>query len=618
MWQSLRAQLGLIFLSFFILVGCSVAATFWLEMSQHDDATIINLAGRQRMLAQRMTQLALTQPDSLELTEAIQQFDQTLNALRDGRVLLDANGRFVTLPPTTSPVIQSQLDEAAQTWNAFRQYLQPPGDDSLLLIESNRLLNQLDQVVSSFEAQAQAKTIRLRQMQLAFLVTAFLLFGWGYLFTRRRILQPLATLSKAARRIGAGYLAQPVPVMRDDELGQLAQTLEAMRAEIAAAQELLEQRVAQRTHELSAAFEFSQEIVHQLDLAPLLQSVARRARDLMQGQAASVCILDGDGRILELVASSGAADSHVGLRQSAERGIALPVVQQGKTVITEGGCANCGFLHQFPGSPCITAPIRIGKQTLGALCVARPQPPFGGDESRALTLLANAAAIAIENARLVESSQQQANENAALAERERLAAELHDNLAQTLGAVNLKADHIQMLLQQKQDQAALTRLQELQMAVSTAYSQVRMVLTGLREPLLKGGGLAQRLQDCVAEFQEQSAITATFSIADPTVLNLPPIIQKQVIYIVREALINIRRHAQADYVQVLATRANGSAQFTIMDNGQGFDPAQVNSQNHLGLTIMQTRARRSGGQLAIHTTPNEGTQIIATFPLHHS
>lgn len=616
MWRSLRTQLGLIFLAFFILVAGSVAATFWLVKTQHDDATVINLAGRQRMLTQQMTRLALTQPDSPELPQVSQQFEQTLHALRDGGSVTDANGRSIILLPTTDPAIHPQLDQAASQWETVRALLAAPGDENQLLTESDRLLRQLDQIVSGYEAAAQVKTVRLRQIQIAFLVSAFLLLGWGYFIIRRRLLQPLAVLGNTAQRIGAGNLSHPVPEVTGAELGQLGQTMEGMRVEVAAAQELLEQRVAQRTHELTAAFEFSQEIVHQLDLTPLLQSVARRARDLLGGQAASVCVLNEDGRYLELVASSGTAETKIGLRQTSEQGLALPVIQQGQTVAVEEGCANCGFLHQFPGQPCIAAPLQAGGQTLGALCVVRPHATYDPEESRALTLLANAAAIAIDNARLVDASKKQAEITASLAERERLAAELHDNLAQTLSFLSLKVERMAELFAAHEQDEAEAELTRMETAVKSAFTQVRAALTGLQQPLPDRDNFAQRLSACVSEFQQNGGPAVELTIQDSSALALPRLTQDQSLHILREALINARRHARAQHIHVTIRRQNGAAQFIVADDGRGFDPAQVENHNHLGLKIMHGRAQRSGGQLTIQAAPGAGTQIIATFPLN--
>jgi two-component system, NarL family, nitrate/nitrite sensor histidine kinase NarX len=612
---SLRTQLGAIFLGFLLLVAASVAVTFWLVASQQHDAAILNLAGRQRMLTQQMTRLALTQPDSPDLTQTMARFEQTLIALQDGGTTTDAHGRFVTLPPITDTTSRTQLAQINQTWQTVRPQLQAPTDNNLLAQETAVLVTQLDQFVTGYEAQARAKISRLRQVQIVFLLMALLLIGWGYYLVRRRLILPLTALGQAAREIGDGHLDRPLPPLHDDELGRLGQTMAAMRSQITAAQATLEQRVERRTHELATAFEFSQEIVHQLDLPRLLQSVVTRARDLSNGTAASVCVLRDDGQMLELVASSGQVQNLVGLRQPTAETMALPVIRSGEVIVTDGGCANCRFLHHYPDSSCLAVPLQVGAKTLGALCVVRARPPFDDDESRALTLLANAAAVAIDNARLVETSRQQAEAHAALAERERLAADLHDNLAQTLGAMNIKTDRIQTFMEANETAPVVTQLQEMKTAVKTAYTQVRTALTGLREPVADEMELCTRLQDCVDTFQEQTGIPVTLTIADTTALNLPSVTQKQVVYIVREALTNVARHAQAGQVIVSLECDNGCARLEVVDDGCGFDYGRVNSNNHLGLTIMQTRAERSGGHLTVATAPGQGTRIVATFPL---
>ncbi len=613
--RSIRSQLGAVFLGFLMLVVSSVAVTFWLIQSQQADATIINLAGRQRMLTQQMVRLALTQPDSIELKQTLDRFTQTLTALSNGGEVLNASNRRIVLPPTTDPTIRAQLDEVATIWPAFQSRLYPPVDHAALEADAALLLTQLDGVVTAYEAQARTKVTRLHQVQLFFLLTAFLLLAWGYAIIQRHIIRPLVMLSKVAEAIGAGHLSQPTPVLPDNELGQLAHTMGRMRTEIAAHRHALEQQVAQRTKELTVAFEFSQEIVRHFEPAELLQSVAHRARELMHGQAASVCVLVDNGRTLELTASSGTAVGYNGLRQSSQHGLALPVIQQHKTVMADSYCSDCGFLHQFSDVPCIAAPLQVGGRSLGALCVVHPQCTFDMDESQALTLLANAAAIALENARLIATGKQQAEENASLAERQRLSAELHDNLAQTLGAINLSAGMIARDIAADRQEAVLNRLEGMQANLKSAYAQLRMALTGLQEPPPNDGEFVQNLQTCLNDFREQTGLLIELSMCHSAFINLPPVTQKQALHILHESLVNIQRHAQASCVHISVTNENGVVQFVVADDGIGFVPAQVNGQNHLGLSIMQTRAERSGGRFSVHSSPGEGTRITATFPV---
>jgi len=467
------------------------------------------------------------------------------------------------------------------------------------------------------QTQASGATLRaLPLIQLVLLVAALLLLTWGYFFTRRRFTRPLAALNRAAHRIAEGHLDESVRVEGDDELTDLARAFETMRADVAASRDELESRVAQRTRELASAFELSQEIVSQLDLRHLLQSVTDHARALTRAEAASLCLLDEGNTALVLSSTSGAKVPPPDMRQPVWLVPANQGLVSDQMVAVESACANCGFLHSHEPGHCVAAPLRVADRTLGALCIVRSDSPsFDADETRALTLLANSAAIAIANARLVESERRQAEQAARLAERERLAADLHDHLAQTLGFLNLEIDQVRAALAADGPKDAQAELDRMKTAVGEAYRQVRAALVGLREPLPAGDDLIDKLNACLADFRETSGLPAELFVSDPSALALPRLAQAQAYLIVREALVNVRRHAQAQQASVRIDCIDGQARFTVEDNGRGFDVSSVEGDHHLGLTIMQARAERSGGYLTVDSTPGAGTKIAAYFPL---
>jgi len=255
---------------------------------------------------------------------------------------------------------------------------------------------------------------------------------------------------------------------------------------------------------------------------------------------------------------------------------------------------------------------------IGALCVVRARTrhqhqPFDANETRALTLLANSAAIAITNARLAEERRRQAEQAAVSTERERLAAELHDNLAQTLSFLNLKSDRVRELIGAQDNEHVATELERMKSAIGTAYDQVRTALTGLHEPLRPADDFLAKLTACVNDFNDLTGFKAELTAT--AIPPLTPVVQTQALHIVRESLVNIRRYAQAQRVQVQVGRVNGSARFVIADDGRGFDPTDVDGGQHLGLGIMRTRAERCGGALKVESTPGSGTTITATLPV---
>jgi two-component system nitrate/nitrite sensor histidine kinase NarX len=378
----------------------------------------------------------------------------------------------------------------------------------------------------------------------------------------------------------------------------------------------IETKVAQRTLELTAAFAVSQEIVAQLDLEQILHSVTARASALLQARVGLLCLLTADGGALELAASSGQPDIELGLRQSLQRELARQVVENGRPLLTQSACAACCALRQVDPGHTIITPLQAGGNTLGALCLVRDLvTPFDTDQIRSLMLLANAAAIAITNARLSVAARRAAADSAACAERAQLAAELHDHLAQTLGFLNLKSNQLQASLDAGNFTTSADELAQIKRAITDAYTQVRTLLTGLRHPPAHATDLAEKLADCVASLRTDSGLTIDLMIIDQTALALPPATQTQILHIIREALTNVQRHAQAQRVRVCVVRKGEMAWFTVEDDGCGFDPDTTIGDHHLGLMIMRTRAERSGGQLLIASAPGAGTKLQLRLPL---
>ena len=196
---------------------------------------------------------------------------------------------------------------------------------------------------------------------------------------------------------------------------------------------------------------------------------------------------------------------------------------------------------------------------------------------------------------------------------------MHDHLAQTLSFLNLKIDRIKDMLAAGRTVEGASELEQMKSAVGGAYGQVRRALVGLREPEPATNDLAEKLDACVAEFRATSGLPAELIIADRDALALSGVAQAQALSIVREALINVRRHAQAHRARVHVERANGETVITVEDDGRGFKPSTLDGGHHLGLTIMQARAERVGGQLKIESPPTSGTpsgtRVVVRFPL---
>jgi two-component system nitrate/nitrite sensor histidine kinase NarX len=438
--------------------------------------------------------------------------------------------------------------------------------------------------------------------------------------TQRTIVNPVSALEAATRRIAGGDLESPVEVVptASGEVRALAQSFEGMRHELAVSRlELehwaaeLETRVERRTEQLAALFEVSSEISSKLEIQRVLDLVVEKTRHLAGGEVAVLCLLDPSGEELTVAAVSGSAEAFVARPQAAIRGPALRVVHAREAVILHEGC-DCPLLQpQFRHSH-LAVPLCIGDRALGMLCVGhREESRFGEEETRLLTLLANAGAIALENARLYE----QAEQAAALAERERIVAEIHDGLAQTLGFLGLRLGVVEGLIEDEDLSGVPEHLTLMQRTVEQTNHEVRRMMAGLQVGTQTHRTLGELLRQTVERFIEERGMEIELRVETGQPIPEPPQVREQVVRIVREALTNVHKHARPSRATVTLERHGGQAVVCVQDDGPGFDVnSPTSGQHHFGLKVMKTRAERIGGELSVESAPGQGTTVTLRWP----
>ena len=215
-------------------------------------------------------------------------------------------------------------------------------------------------------------------------------------------------------------------------------------------------------------------------------------------------------------------------------------------------------------------------------------------------------------------------------ERSQLANELHDGISQSLAFLNLQSQAAQIYLQTGQSQAALDSLLRLSEAAGEIQAETRELIGSLLSVSLPAENFCKSLRQIVADFEQQTGLAVHLQIEiDPLMgrdmtletlcdpASLSPLIAVQLIRITQEALANVRKHAQgASQVSMRLNAWDGQLWLTICDDGAGFVPADPKIDGkHFGLQVMQQRAARLGGQVAIHSAPGKGTQIEVRLPL---
>jgi two-component system nitrate/nitrite sensor histidine kinase NarX len=630
--------MGMLLLAFFLLVVVSAGLTFWGINQQQQDGLIINLAGRQRMFIQQITRLALEieiNPGSQSRTELLNvanDFAQTLSAFQAGGQVPYQENQTVTLYPARDQQVLEQIARIAGLWGRFRANLDPlvslsPGDPgfegSLQQIEalSPQLVDQADALVRQFESLSRGKLNRLRLIQMGFMGAALFLLGVGALVTHISILVPLRSLVSAASRIGAGDLETPVASSGPEEPRLLGDTLENMRssllaskAELLAWTETLEARVDQRTQELEALNAVSQEINSRLEIDDVLHSITEKACLLLKGDVAFLCLLDSQRSILKLQAAQGPSDAIGNSTSPADADYAGQVLMSQQAVQCNlGGCQGyCEIMTQPYRRSHLAVSLKVGRQVIGALCVGSQQENYFQPEAEALlTRLANIAAIALENARLYE----QVERTAVLEERQRIAAEMHDGLAQTLGYLHLALYQTRALIDQGQLEPATAKFERMQTVVDQANQDVRRAISQLYEDIPLQFTLQEQLQGLAeACSSPERAIEWVNDLPSPLVL--PRKEMEGVLRVVREALLNAKTHSQAQHIQMRLFQQGEQVTVTVQDDGIGFDLGNAvhpDGRQHFGLSIMRARAARLSADLDIHSAPDQGTSLTLTW-----
>jgi two-component system nitrate/nitrite sensor histidine kinase NarX len=219
-----------------------------------------------------------------------------------------------------------------------------------------------------------------------------------------------------------------------------------------------------------------------------------------------------------------------------------------------------------------------------------------------LETLASQAALLIDNASLMVQAEYQA----VVDERMRLAREIHDGLAQTLAFLKIQTTQMQNYLAQGEVERLTNTLQSNYRTLSDAYLDVRQAIGNLRR--MPSSNLAVWVRDVADDFEESAGVKADLSKFELAV-NYPPMVQAQLIRIVQEALNNIRKHAAAHTVKIIGRQDGDQILIEVRDDGLGFSPEHVDAGSRYGIRGMQERAEMIGADFQITSQPGSGTCV---------
>jgi len=262
-----------------------------------------------------------------------------------------------------------------------------------------------------------------------------------------------------------------------------------------------------------------------------------------------------------------------------------------------------------PKQLCI--PVRYKIRTLGVINLF-VEDDIEITEELAYLLLSIGAHLGefVERNNIEEKSRRQLIKD----ERNIIANELHDSLAQTLASLRFQVRILDQSLQPVGDFMAIKTIESVEHGLDEAVTDLRELIAHCRVPI-EQQGLVPAVKRAVEKFRKETGIHILLQTDEQTLL-LPPNMELNAYRIVQEALTNIKKHANAYIVRVLLQHDDeGNISILIENDGKGFDQRKIHSSQgeHLGLTIMKERARHLGGELKIESEPDEGTRVELKF-----
>lgn len=559
-------------------------------------ASAINVSGSLRMMSFRSLS-EVQQPDKRQQALAtLEQFERRLHGLE----------RFILDKSVGDTPSRAAVGVVTQRWQEHIRPLARAAADgntdalSVMAQDIPAFVEQIDRVVLLIEEDLERKVRWLRMTQfalLALIVVVSLVTSW---MLRQQLVQPLAHLLRAAKTVSRGSFSVRVSHVGSDELGQLGHAFNTMVAEIANMYAHLEEKVEEKTQELTRtnqSLELLYQVSQKLSANDLtldqLQAILREVEATLELGHSMICISDNGLLPAHAVVSDLTAEERE--RWCGEKECAQCFDRASQPLGVQSAVGGVVVLPLGePGGLRGTLPILL-----------QSREPLPADKARLIETIGHHVSNALLNMRRAEEK----HRLAVLEERSVIARELHDSIAQSLSYLRIQVTRLEKCIDQGCD--ARTIAEELKDGLSAAYRELRELISTFRLRIdERGFGVA--LQETINEFSAKLGFPVQLQNTLSGIV-LSGNEEMHVIRIIREALSNIERHARASRAGVeISVATDRTVSVVVRDNGRGFNPAEI-PENHFGTSIMRDRAQILEGELGVETAFGAGTTITLNF-----
>lgn len=597
--KSLVRRVGAVVAAISILAVINIGVSLAVSGSIRGNATAINLAGSLRMQSfQILAAWHQGQPQGLaEWRQRLDLFSDRLNH----DAVIDA------LPEGSDHRLTQQHAKIVDLWAGellplLQEPASEPGPD-VLQQKTNQLVGEIETLVTLLEERTEARIQLMNLVQIISLAIILMVTLALFSATRNQVVRPLNRLLAIAQAVARKDFSQRSGFQGDDELSRVGMAFDQMTSQLAVSYRDLETEATEKTREL----ERSQAALQ------LLHNASRSlfaSGDICPGAIPMLQSLEellGIGPIRLLVHDKNSPDPVQALTTATK---------DRPHYCKDHDCHAClvgpQTLEDSPSESLdgrrLLLPIRTGNNLLGTLEVWYPSDQALPDSSRRLLeTLSDQLATALFLQRQMTEQQQLT----LVEERAVIARELHDSLAQSLSYLKMQVARLRRLaITPDNTDRHDDILDELSHGLNSAYRQLRELLTTFRLKL-DTPDLSSALRETILEFSERidNPVELTYELP-PQMLSANEEIH--VLQIIREALANAVKHAEASQVAVAVTFLSPQVHVKVSDNGRGL-PNTDQPPQHYGLIIMQDRARTLGGKLSVSNREGGGVEVEIAF-----
>jgi signal transduction histidine kinase len=391
-------------------------------------------------------------------------------------------------------------------------------------------------------------------------------------------------------------------------------TLLAAQAAVAIENARLYESATRWSRQLESLIEVGNALAAEVDLAPLLQTIAERLRELLDARQVLIALRRDDALRVE-AASGELVEPLVGAElpeQSKSRRVLERRRSERVDSVIDDPETDHSFARRLGARTGLYVPLLIGDRTLGIVVAhdrSGDDPRFTDEDLRLAETFAARAATAVDLSERVQRDALRRVVQTQELERKRLARELHDETGQALTSVLLGLRALEEAKDEAELREAAAHVRQL---VVDTLQDVRRLAVELRPKALDDFGLVPALERLTQTFSEQTGIRTELEarVGDE---RLPGEVETTLYRTVQEALTNVVKHARATRVSVVVTRKGGGVSAVIEDDGVGMAESRGGNSG-IGLLGMRERVALVGGRLEVESAPGAGTTLVIEVP----